>query len=171
MSYLILCKHIFFNIIFLCRFIIESTENETNVESNTYQHIFNDPKYDGTLIKKYLTEDLFDKLFKLPNEHSIVDCIAKVDTLDNNPFGVIALSANCYTAFKDLFEPIVKEIHCLNDCIKQPECDWGDANVFEKISTESIQSIEISCSRSLTNHPFIPNANEQDLQTILTTVS
>lgn len=141
-------------------------------EPITYQSMFSDSKYDNTLIKKHLTEELFEKLLDVQNECSIIDCIAKADALQTNSmFGVIALNGNCYTTFGDLFEPMVKEIHCIDDFTKYPDCDWGDFGVFEKFLNEEIVSIEISCSRSLAKMPFIPGINEQNLEIILTQVS
>lgn len=137
-----------------------------------YDEIFNDPKYDETLIKKYLTEEMFTKLRKLSDEPSIIDCIAKVDALQANPFGVIVSNGNCYNMFADLFEPIIKDVHCIDEFGKYPECNWGDVDfMFEKLENDAIVSTEISCSRSLANVPFIPGINEHQLETILTTVS
>lgn len=131
----------------------------------------NDSEYDGTLIKKHLTEELFKQLSELQNEPSIFDCIAKVNTLQSNPFGVIVLNGNCYDTFSDLYEPIIKEIHCVDEFTKHPDCEWGDVSVFENYETKLIVSMEISCCRSLANIPFIPGASEQDLEAILTAVS
>lgn len=121
-----------------------------------------------------MTEELFTKLLNPSDEPSIIDCIAKVDELQANPFGVIVFNGNCYTKFSDLFEPIIKDIHCVDEFSKYPECDWGDVNVFEKFHNDTmIVSTEISCCRSLANIPFIsiPGINEQNLEIILTTVS
>lgn len=144
---------------------------ESHDKPNTYHEIFSDPKYDETLIKKYLTEELFTKLHEPSDEPSIIDCIAKVDELQTQPFGVIVLNGNCYNKFADLFEPIIKEIHCIDEFNKYPECNWGDVNVFEKLPYDTIVSTEISCCRSLANIPFIPGINEQNLEIILSTVS
>lgn len=151
--------------------LIEHTNIQPTDETNEYQNIFGDSKYDGTLIKKYLTEELFKKLFELQNEPSIIDCIAEANTLHHNPFGVIVLNASCYNTFCDLFEPIIKEIHCVDEVVKHPDCEWGDVSEFETFENESIVSMEISCSRSLANIPFINGTNEQHLESILTTVS
>lgn len=157
------------------------TENEVRIQrdenENPYQNLFIDPKYDGTLVKKYLNEELFKKLYELQMKSpTIIDCIAKYSTLDTtaNPSGVVALDASCYTIFCDLFEPIIKEIHGVDEFpSKYPECDWGDGEAmeFQKFESESILGIEISCTRSLQHVPFVCGANEHNLQTILTTVS
>lgn len=118
-----------------------------------------------------MTEELFTKLYNRSDEPSIIDCIANVDDLLANPIGVIVLNGNCYNKFADLFEPIIKDIHCVDEFSKYPECDWGDANVFEKLPNDMILFTEISCCRSLANIPFIPGINEQNLEMILTTVS
>lgn len=151
--------------------LIENAECKPDDEPSAYRNVFNDSSYDGTLVKKYLTEELFKKLIGLPNEPSIIDCIAKVNTLQRNPFGVIVSNGNCYNTFSDLFEPIIKEIHCVDEFIKHSDCDWGDASVFGKLESESIVSLEINCSRSLANIPFISGASEQDLEAILIAVS
>lgn len=144
---------------------------ENRTDSNDYHEIFNDSAYESTLIKKYLTEELFKKLLEQQDNPSIVDCIVKVAALPSNPSGVIALNANCYEKFGDLFEPIIKDIHCVDEVNKQADCDWGDEMAFGKLENEAIVSSEISCCRSIANIPFIPGINEQDLQIILTQVS
>lgn len=153
--------------------LIEDTDDviQVNEESTLYQRMFNDAKYDGTLVKKYLTQEMFEKFMNLQTKPSIHDCIANVDTLQSNPFGVNAISASCYTTFTDLFEPIIKEIHDIDEFVTHSDCVWGDANAFETFETNTIVSMEINCYRSLANIPFILGANEHDLQTILTTVS
>lgn len=148
----------------------EDVHIEPNEDFTPYQNIFSDSKYDGTLVKKYLTEDLLKKLMEI-QEPSIIDCIAKVNTLDTNPFGVNVFNANCYSAFCDLFEPIIKEIHCVDEYSAYPNVDWGDVNMFEKLESETIISMEISCCRSLSKIPFISGINEQGLENVLTTVS
>lgn len=155
---------------FFCRPLAEHVDSAN--KPSTYDEIFNDSKYDETLIKKYLTEELFAKLHKLSDEPSIIDCIANVDALQANPFGVIVSNGNCYSTFADLFEPIIKDVHCIDGFGKYPECNWGDVDfVFEKIENDAIVSTEISCCRSLANVPFIPGISEHQLETILTTVS
>lgn len=122
------------------------------------------------MIKKHLPEDLFRKLLDVQNEYSIIECIARADKVQNNPFGVVALNGNCYSKFGDLFEPIIKEIHFIDELTNHPDSDWGNSNAFENFKTEKIVSIEISCSRSLANMPFISGINEQNLEIILAQV-
>lgn len=123
-------------------------------------------------MKKYLTEDMFKCFTEHDEKPSIVDCIVKADALDLHPFGIVALNGNCYTKFSELFEPIIKEIHGLEDNIeKHPDSNWGDGSQFEALNSDRIISIEISCSRSLTGFDFISGMNEQDLENVLTTVS
>lgn len=115
-------------------------------------------------------------MFEYFTEHdekpSIVDCIVKADALDLHPLGIIALNGDCYTKFSELFEPIIKEIHGLDDNIeKHPDLNWGDGSQLEALNSDRIVSIEISCSRSLTGFNFICGMNEQDLENVLTTVS
>lgn len=163
------------HVIFLFRrpIIADEVQIQSSEEDNPYQSVFNNPKYDGTLVKKYLTGELFEKLYELQKEPpTIIDCLTKYNTFDTNLTGVVALNASCYTIFCDLFEPIIKEIHCVDDfASKYPDSYWGgDSLEFEKFESESILSVEISSTRSLVNMPFVCGATELDLQTILTTV-
>lgn len=157
-----------------CRPIVEDeAQIESGENENSYQNLINHPKYDGTLAKKYLTEELFNKLHELQSEHpTIIDCLAKFNALHTDLTGVVALNASCYTMFCDLFDPIIQEIHCIDELAsKYPDSDWNvDALVFQKIESDLIMSVEISCTRSLMNFPFVCGANENDLQTILMTV-
>lgn len=163
-------------LLFHCRPIVEDeVQIQSKENENAYQNIINDPKYDGTLVKKYLTEEIFEKFNELQTETpTIIDCLTKFNTIDTNSSGIVAMNASCYTTFCDLFEPIIKEIHCVDEFpCKYADSDWGDGDtmVFQKFDCESILGIEISCTRSLRNLPFVCGANEHDLQTILTTVS
>lgn len=149
----------------------ENVFNEQHEGENSYQSIFSNSNYDNTLIKKHLTEEMFKKLLDVQNDCSIIDCIAKVDALHTNSFGVIALNGSCYSKFADLFEPIIMDIHCIDGFTKYPDSEWGDLETFSKLENAEIVSIEISCSRSLAGMPFISGINEQNLESILTKVS
>lgn len=139
------------------------TDGQTNAE---YHSIFGDPKYDGTLIKKYLTEDLFNTLQESRSKATIIDLISNV-----NSIGLLMLNGDCYSKFSVLIEPILKEIHKIEIIEEQhPDSDFGDFSVFESLQCEAIEFIEISCNRSIENFDFIPGMNEQDLENVLTMV-
>lgn len=141
-------------------------------EMVSFQNIFDDLKYDTTLVKKYLTENLFESFTEIGDKPSIVDCIVKVNALESYPLGIIALNGDCYTKFAELFDPIIKEVHGIDGDIKHhPDTNWGDGNVFKSLNSDNIISIEINCSRSLAGVPFIPGMNVQDLENVLITVS
>lgn len=154
-----------------CRSFATNKSVGNRDDSNAYSEIFRDRNYENTLIKKYLTEEQFKKLLEQNDGPSIIDCIVKVDAIAYSPCGVRATNSNCYTKFTDLFEPIIKDIHCVDELNKHPDCDWGDESVFQKFDNKAIVSIEMSCSRSLANIPFIPGISESDLQIILSKVS
>lgn len=151
---------------------IESLERVLGSDSISYRSIFDDSAYETTLVKKYLTENMFKSFTEYDSKPTIVDCIVKADALDSHPLGIIALNGDCYTKFSELFEPIIQEINGLDNSIeKHPDSDWGDENQFEPLNSDRIISIEFSCSRSLTGFNFISGMNEQDLQNVLSTVS
>lgn len=133
---------------------------------NSYRDIADDSKYDNTLLKKYLTDDLLERL-KLLGEPSIIDCITRA----KNASGVVALDADCYNRFSDLFEPIIKDIHCVAELNNCPDSDWGDASTFESFEKDTVLSIEMNCFRSLANIPFIPGITAAHLEYVLSTVS
>lgn len=150
---------------------IECLERAFGSDSMSYRSIFDNSAYETTLVKKYLTENMFESFTEYDNKPNIVDCIVKADALVSHPLGIIALNGDCYTKFSELFEPIIKEINSLDNSIeKHPDSDWGDENQFETLNSDRIISIEISCSRSLTGFNFISGMNEQDLENVLTTV-
>lgn len=141
-----------------------NADDKTNTE---YHLVLGDPKYDGTLIKKHLTEDLFKTLQETQGKPTIIDLISNV-----NSIGLLMLNGDCYTKFSVLIEPILKEIHKIEMIEEQhPESSFGDFDAFESLHCEAIESIEINCNRSIENFDFIPGMNEQDLENVLTLVS
>lgn len=134
------------------------------------EDLLSDSKYEGTAVKKVLTADLFDRLIKIDENSSFLDCIKNFGGVYNNVAGIVAVNADCYTVFEDFFEPMINELNGMDILSKHPDSNWGDTNVFENLNCSAIVSTEINCRRSLVNVPFITGMDEQDFENVLSNV-
>jgi protein-arginine kinase len=120
-----------------------------------------------SLLKKYLTKDVVDKLKakKTKLGATLWDVIQSgVKNLDSG-CGIYAPDAEAYTTFKDLFDPIIQEYHGgFKPTDKQPATDLGEKNISELKDLDPegkiIQSTRIRCGRSLQGYSFNPCLTE-----------
>ncbi|XP_059152400.1 arginine kinase-like [Physella acuta] len=138
-----------------------------------FEHV-NKAKNCKSLLKKYLTKDVYEKLKdkKTANNATLGDCIISgVLNLDSG-IGLYAADPECYTEFALLFDPVIKEYHNIRSTIAQPAIDYGD---IEKLKTyenfdyhlidpkaEMIVSTRIRVARSLKGFPFHPVLRSED---------
>jgi creatine kinase len=118
-----------------------------------------------SLLKKYLTPEIFDKLKKLKTSYgsTLLDVIQSgVENLDSG-IGVYAPDAEAYTLFADLFDPVISEYHIgFKKTDKHPKSDFGDGSVFVNLDPEGkyVISTRVRCGRSLEGYPFNPCLTE-----------
>jgi creatine kinase/arginine kinase len=120
-----------------------------------------------SLLKKYLTKDVVDKLKdkKTKLGATLLDVIQSgVANLDSG-VGVYAPDAEAYTLFKPLFDPIIQDYHNgFSPDKKQPAIDLGEGktHLFPDLDPEGkfINSTRIRCGRSLQGYPFNPCLTE-----------
>lgn len=132
--------------------------------------IFHDPRYDETLLKKHLIQGQFEALCETYGKSTITDLIVNADSLNRYPTGLYLSNSECYTKFSSLIDPMLEDIHKAEIIEMHPAANYGDLTVFHRIQSDSIESIEISCSRSLKSFPFVTGMSELDLQNILSMV-
>ncbi|BES92033.1 unnamed protein product [Nesidiocoris tenuis] len=119
-----------------------------------------------SLLKKYLTKDVFEKTknLKTPSFGStLLDVIQSgVENLDSG-VGIYAPDAESYTVFADLFDPIIEDYHGgFKKTDKHPARDFGDVDSFGNLDPagEFIISTRVRCGRSMQGYPFNPCLTE-----------
>jgi len=120
-----------------------------------------------SLLKKYLTEDVMNKLKtrKTKLGATLWDVIQSgVKNLDSG-VGLYAPDAESYTLFKELFDPVITDYHIgFKPTDKQPPIDLGESHIAELKDLDPegkyIVSTRIRCGRSLQGYPFNPCLTE-----------
>lgn len=108
----------------------------------------------ASLLKKYLTPEVFDKLKGLKTQlgASLLDVIQSGVENPDSGIGVYAPDADSYHVFSDLFDPIIDDYHggFAKDA-KHPTKDFGDLNSFVNVDPdgEFVISTRVRCGRSL----------------------
>jgi len=124
-----------------------------------------DSKDCHSLLKKYLTQDVFDKLKsrKTAMGATLLDVIQSgVENLDSG-VGLYAPDAESYTLFKELFDPVIDDYHQgFKATDKHPQSDFGDLSTLVNVdpNNEFVISTRVRCGRSLQGYPFNPCLTE-----------
>ncbi|KAG0414340.1 hypothetical protein HPB47_008469 [Ixodes persulcatus] len=124
-----------------------------------------DAKDCKSLLKKYLTKDVFEKLKtrKTAMGATLLDVIQSgVENLDSG-VGLYAPDAESYTLFADLFNPVIEDYHGgFKATDKHPPTDFGDLNTLVNVDPEDqfVISTRVRCGRSLQGYPFNPCLTE-----------
>ncbi|XP_067008824.1 arginine kinase isoform X1 [Anabrus simplex] len=119
-----------------------------------------------SLLKKYLTREVFDKLktLKTPTFGStLLDVIQSGLENHDSGVGIYAPDAEAYTTFADLFDPIIEDYHGgFKKTDKHPPKDWGDVDTLGNLDPngEYIISTRVRCGRSMQGYPFNPCLTE-----------
>jgi len=127
-------------------------------------------KLDGTesksLLKKYLSKAIFDKLKVVATptfKSSLLDVIQSGVENPDSGVGIYAPDAESYTVFKDLFDPIIEDYHAgFKPTDKHPAKDWGDVSTLGNLDPEGtyVVSTRVRCGRSMQGYPFNPCLTE-----------
>jgi creatine kinase len=118
-----------------------------------------------SLLKKYLTAEIFDKLKGLKTSlgATLLDVIQSGVENPDSGVGIYAPDAESYTTFADLFDPIIDDYHKgFKKTDMQPKCDFGDLNTFVNVDPDNafVVSTRVRCGRSIQGYPFNPCLNE-----------
>lgn len=153
---------------------VEKTTSEINVELETKFKALEADETGGSLIKEYLTEEVFKKLVDLKTElnGTLLDNIQCGLTHFDAEVGVFASDQFAYETFGLLFDPVLEDIHDAEGegdppvPVTQPDVDWGDIEELSDLDPESlfIKSISISANRALHGVPFMPLISAEELK-------
>jgi len=118
-----------------------------------------------SLLKKYLTRDVFDKLKtrKTSLNATLLDVIQSgVANLDSG-VGIYAPDAESYTVFAELFNPIIEDYHGgFKATDRHPPSNFGNPDTLGNVDPEGkyVVSTRVRCGRSLQGYPFNPCLTE-----------
>lgn len=118
-----------------------------------------------SLLKKYLTKEIFDKLkTKVTSfNSSLLDVIQSGVANPDSGVGIYAPDAESYSLFSDLFDPIIEDYHGgFKPTDKHPAKDWGDVSTLGNLDPtgEYVISTRVRCGRSMEGYPFNPCLTE-----------
>ncbi|XP_018901920.1 arginine kinase isoform X2 [Bemisia tabaci] len=118
-----------------------------------------------SLLKKYLTKEIFDKLkTKVTSfNSSLLDVIQSGVANPDSGVGIYAPDAESYSVFADLFDPIIEDYHGgFKPTDKHPAKDWGDVSTLGNLDPtgEYVISTRVRCGRSMEGYPFNPCLTE-----------
>lgn len=123
------------------------------------------PEQCHSLLKKYLTREVLDKLKskKTAMNASLLDVVQSgFENLDSG-VGIYAPDAESYTLFAALFNPIIEDYHGgFKATDKHPASDFGDLETLVNVdpNNEFVISTRVRCGRSLQGYPFNPCLTE-----------
>ncbi|XP_046467152.1 arginine kinase [Neodiprion pinetum] len=118
-----------------------------------------------SLLKKYLTRDVFDKLKKRKTSYgsTLLHVIQSgVENLDSG-IGIYAPDPEAYTVFAELFDPIIEDYHGgFGPDDIHPLPDWGKPADMGNLdpSGNYVISTRVRTGRSLAGYPFNPSMSE-----------
>lgn len=129
-----------------------------------------------SLLKKYLSAEIFDKLKGLKTSlgATLLDVIQSGVENPDSGVGIYAPDADSYTVFADLFDPVIEDYH--NGFKKtdlHPARDFGDGSAFVNVDPEGqyVISTRVRCGRSLEGYPFNPCLTEAQYKEMESKVS
>ena len=120
-----------------------------------------------SLLKKYLTKEVFDALKnkKTPSFGStLLDCVQSGFENHDSGVGIYAPDAESYSVFSDLFDPIIEDYHFgFKKTDKHPASFFGDVSVFGNVDPtgEYVVSTRVRCGRSMQGYAFNPCLTEE----------
>ncbi|CAH1109037.1 unnamed protein product [Psylliodes chrysocephalus] len=129
-----------------------------------------------SLTKKYLTQELFEKLKEKKTKYNmtLLDCIATVLDNHDSSVGLYAPCPDSYDVFGDLFDIVIEDYHIgFPKSAVHPPMDWGEASDLQNIDPNGkyVISTRVRTARSLKDYPFNPGLSEEQYKEIETKVT
>jgi len=118
-----------------------------------------------SLLKKYLTPEIFDKLKNLKTNlgAGLLDVVQSGLENHDSGVGIYAPDADSYTVFAPLFDPIIQDYHAgFKPTDSHPTPSFGDTSAFVNVDPDGayVISTRVRCGRSLEGYPFNPCLTE-----------
>ncbi|XP_015601282.1 arginine kinase [Cephus cinctus] len=130
----------------------------------------------SSLLKKYLTRELFDKLKTKKTSYgsTLLDVVQSGFANPDSGVGVYAPDPESYTVFAELFNPIIEDYHGGFEADDvHPPLDWGNPDNLGNLDPDGkyVLSTRVRCGRSLQGYPFNPTMTKTHYQEIQQKVS
>jgi len=127
-----------------------------------------------SLLKKYLTKDVFDKLVlkKTPLGYTLIQAINSGIINPDSNIGVYAGDKESYETFSDLFDPIIKEYHGFEKSNKHiSNLNIDDLDIENPdINGKYIISTRIRVGRNITNFPLGSMISDKERSNVANTI-
>lgn len=155
---------------------VKETPSEAELLLSTKFKAMEADETGGSLLKEYLTEEVFEKLKNLTTElgGTLMDNIQSGLTHFDSEIGIFASDQHAYDTFALLFEPVLEDVHSLevegdgDDApqVEQPEVDWGSSEELIDLDPEGlfITSVSVTVGRALDGVHFMPTITLEKLQ-------
>lgn len=179
---------------------VKKTASEVEMALMTKYQAFADDETGHSLLKDYLTDELFEQYKGLKTElrGTLLDNIQCGLTLYDAEIGVYASDQYAYTTFNLLFDPILKDLHEEGASeeaepdgevkteteaaavVNHPDLDWGDSDDLKDADPEGmfIESMSITIGRALSELHFMPTISidkiketSEKIRNVLITIS
>lgn len=144
--------------------LVKKTPSETEAALTLKFTALDADESGNSLLKEYLTEQLFERLKELRTEHrgTLLDNIQSGLAHFDSEIGIFASDQDAYKVFGKLFGPVLEDLHEAegegDDQVTQPEVDWGGEEDLSDLDPEGlfIKSIAVTVGRALDGVPFMP---------------
>eukprot|EP00486_Rosalina_sp_Unknown_P006002 CAMPEP_0201567878 /NCGR_PEP_ID=MMETSP0190_2-20130828/8596_1 /ASSEMBLY_ACC=CAM_ASM_000263 /TAXON_ID=37353 /ORGANISM="Rosalina sp." /LENGTH=374 /DNA_ID=CAMNT_0047988365 /DNA_START=93 /DNA_END=1217 /DNA_ORIENTATION=- len=119
-------------------------------------------KSEHSLVKKYLTEDIWNKCKDTVTKtagFTLYKCISCSVVFDNQHVGIYAGDEDCYTDFSAVFDPLIKEYHNFDGAHK---ADLNVDNIKGNIKEECpVKSTRIRVGRNIAGYGLSPGITKE----------
>jgi len=118
-----------------------------------------------SLLKKYLTVPVFHHLQPLKTKlygSTLHDVIKTGLANFDSKIGLFAPDAEAYSVFRQLFWPVIRDYHRVDELTSHPSTYWGDAAAIGSFSSQVI-STRIRVARSVEGFPFNSKMSSDNL--------
>lgn len=139
---------------------IEYLENQARLQlSGQGSGEFPEIKSSHSLVKKFLTQEVWDKLKGIRTKTTnmtLAACIACALQFDNQHVGIYAADEDCYNDFALLFDPIIQEYHSVKPDAKHTT-DMDPSNLKSTVAEDCpVQSTRIRVGRNIVGYGLSP---------------
>lgn len=120
-----------------------------------------------SLLKKYLTQEVFDKLKDKKTSYgsTLLDCVQSGFENHDSGVGIYAPDSEAYTVFADIFDPIIEDYHMgFKAGDHHPAKDFGNYDTLVNVDPTGkyVVSTRVRCGRSLDGYAFNPCLTEDN---------
>jgi arginine kinase len=140
--------------------IKRSPSAEVLLLTSGFEKLLEDEEDEKSLLKEYLTEELFEKVKDLKTSYggTLYDQIQSGLAHFDQEIGIFASDPHAYDIFDELFSPVLEDLHDVEPGSVHPDSKLGDPNDLDDLDPEKlfIKSITIKVGRAIKDNAFVP---------------